>query len=52
MRVPPARMARQNLIAFLNKDLGTTEVAVRRRIWKSAKAGFDLIMSQPEYQLS
>jgi len=53
MRVPPGEDARQNLIAFLNKDLGTTEVAVAQTYMEeSLRLVLHLIMSQPEYQLS
>ncbi len=53
MRVPPGEDARQNLIVFLNKDLGATEVAVAQTYMEeSLRLVLHLIMSQPEYQLS
>ena len=43
---------RQKLIAFLSKDLGTTEIAVARTYMEdSLRLVLHLIMSQPEYQL-
>jgi len=53
MRVPPGAEARQKLIEFLNKDLGTTDVAVAQSYMEeSLRLVLHLIMSQPEYQLS
>jgi hypothetical protein len=52
MRVPPSGEARQKLIAFLNKDLGTTEIVVAQTYMEdSLRLVLHLIMSQPEYQL-
>ena len=52
MRVPPGNEARQKLIAFLNQDLGTTEVSVARTYMEqSLRLVLHLILSQPEYQL-
>ena len=52
MRVPPGDEARQKLIAFLNQDLGTTEVSVARTYMEqSLRLVLHLILSQPEYQL-
>jgi hypothetical protein len=52
MRVPPGEEARQKLIGFLNKDLGTTEISVARTYMEqSLRLVLHLIMSQPEYQL-
>jgi len=52
MRVPPGDEARQKLIAFLDKDLGTTEISVARTYMEqSLRLLLHLIMSQPEYQL-
>ena len=52
MRVPPGDEARQKLIAFLNKDLGTTDISVARTYMEqSLRLVLHLIMSQPEYQL-
>jgi hypothetical protein len=53
MRVPPAEDARQKMIAFLNKELGTTEIAVAQTYMEdSLRLALHLIMSQPEYQLA
>ena len=52
MRVPPGDEARQKLIAFLDKDLGTTDIAAARTYMEqSLRLLLHLIMSQPEYQL-
>ena len=52
MRVPPGEDARQKLIVFLNKDLGTTDIAVAQTYMEeSLRLVLHLIMSQPEYQL-
>src|SRR6185369_256700 len=52
MSVPPGDDARKKLIAFLNKDLGTTDVAVAQTYMEdSLRLVLHLIMSQPEYQL-
>ncbi|HSP69970.1 MAG TPA: DUF1800 domain-containing protein [Bryobacteraceae bacterium] len=52
MRVPPDDSARQKLIAFLNKDLGTADIAVAQTYMEdSLRLVLHLIMSQPEYQL-
>jgi hypothetical protein len=53
MRVPPGAEARVKLIEFLNKDLGTTDVAVAQTYMEeSLRLVLHLIMSQPEYQLA
>jgi len=53
MRVPPGDDVRRMLIAFLNKDLGTTEVSVAQTYMEeSLRLTLHLIMSQPEYQLA
>ncbi|HLI83061.1 MAG TPA: DUF1800 domain-containing protein [Bryobacteraceae bacterium] len=53
MRVPPGEEARQKMIAFLNKELGTTEIAVAQTYMEdSLRLALHLIMSQPEYQLA
>jgi len=53
MRVPPGEDVRQKLIAFLNKDLGTTEVGVAQTYMEdSLRLVLHMIMSQPEYQLA
>ena len=52
MRVAPGTDARQKLIAFLNKDLGTTDIsAAQTYMEQSLRLVLHLIMSQPEYQL-
>jgi hypothetical protein len=52
MTVPPSDDAKQKLIAFLNKDLGTTDIAVAQTYMEdSLRLVLHLIMSQPEYQL-
>jgi hypothetical protein len=53
MRVPPGEDVRQKLIAFLNKELGTTEVSVAETYMEQPlRLLLHLLMSQPEYQLS
>jgi len=53
MRVPPGEEARQKMIAFLNKELGTSDIAAARTYMEdSLRLVLHLIMSQPEYQLS
>ncbi|MGA2716661.1 MAG: DUF1800 domain-containing protein [Bryobacteraceae bacterium] len=53
MRVPPGDAARQKLIAFLNQELGTTDIAVAQTYLEDPlRLVLHLIMSQPEYQLS
>jgi hypothetical protein len=53
MRVPPDQETRQSLIVFLNKDLGTTDVAVAQTYMEeSLRLVLHLIMSQPEFQLA
>jgi hypothetical protein len=52
MRVPPGAAARQKLIDFLNKDLGTTSISeARTYMEQSLRLVLHLIMSQPEFQL-
>jgi len=52
MRVPPDDGARQKMIAFLNKDLGTSDIATAQTYMEdSLRLVLHLIMSQPEYQL-
>jgi hypothetical protein len=52
MTVPPSDEARQKLITFLNKDLGTTDIAAAQTYMEdSLRLVLHLIMSQPEYQL-
>ena len=53
MRVAPGDDVRRMLIAFLNKELGTTEVSVAQTYMEeSLRLTLHLIMSQPEYQLA
>ena len=53
MRVPPDDAARQKLIAFLNKELGTTDLSVAQSYLEDPlRLVLHLIMSQPEYQLA
>jgi hypothetical protein len=53
MRVPPGAATRQKLIAFLNAELGTADIAVARTYMEQPlRMALHLIMSQPEYQLS
>ena len=52
MSVPPSDEARQKLIVFLNKELGTTDIAVAQTYLEDPlRLVLHLIMSQPEYQL-
>jgi uncharacterized protein DUF1800 len=53
MRVPPDDVARRKLVAFLNNELGTTDITVARTyLEQPLRLVLHLIMSQPEYQLS
>ncbi|HEV3330510.1 MAG TPA: DUF1800 domain-containing protein [Bryobacteraceae bacterium] len=52
MRVPPSEGTRQKLIAFLNQELGTTDITVAQSYLEDPlRLLLHLIMSQPEYQL-
>jgi len=52
MRVTPSDGSRRELIAFLNQDLGTTDISVAQTYMEqSLRLLLHLIMSQPEYQL-
>jgi hypothetical protein len=52
MRVPPDEATRQKLIAFLNRELGTTDISVAKTYLEDPlRLVLHLIMSQPEYQL-
>jgi Protein of unknown function (DUF1800) len=52
MRVPPSDNARDKLVAFLTKDLGTSDItAAQTYMEDSLRLVLHLIMSQPEYQL-
>ena len=53
MRVPPGGEVRQKLIAFLDYELGTADLAAARTYMEdSLRLALHLIMSQPEYQLA
>ena len=53
MRVPPDEATRRKLIAFLNKELGTPDVAAAQTYLDDPlRMLLHLIMSQPEFQLS
>ncbi len=53
LRVQPAGDARQKLIAFLDSELGTSDIAVAQTYMEdSLRLALHLIMSQPEYQLA
>ncbi|HLG96008.1 MAG TPA: DUF1800 domain-containing protein [Bryobacteraceae bacterium] len=53
LRVAPASDVRDNLIAFLDKELGTSEIAeAQTYLEDSLRLMLHLIMSQPEYQLA
>jgi hypothetical protein len=52
MRVPPAGEKRQALIAFLNKEWSTPDVAVAKTYMEdSLRLALHLLLSEPEYQL-
>ncbi len=52
MRVPPSDGTRQKLVAFLDKELGTTDISVAQSYLEDPlRLVLHLIMSQPEYQL-
>jgi hypothetical protein len=53
MRVSPGPAARRKLIAFLDQELGTTDLSeARTYLEEPLRMVLHLIMSQPEYQLS
>ncbi len=52
MRVPPGEDARAKMIAFLDKELGTSDIRTAQTYMEdSLRLLLHLIMSQPEYQL-
>src|SRR5580693_8433653 len=52
MRVPPSADARQKMISFLDKELGTSDIsAAQTYLEDPLRLVLHLIMSQPEYQL-
>ena len=53
MRVAPDQESRAELVAFLNEDLGTSDIAYAQSYMEdSLRLLLHLVMSQPEYQLS
>lgn len=53
MRVPPSEDVRRKLVAFLDKELGTSDIiAAESYLDEPLRLVLHLIMSQPEYQLS
>ena len=53
MRVPPADAVRHELVAFLDHELGTSDIAAASTyLEEPLRLVLHLIMSQPEYQLS
>jgi len=53
MRVPPDDATRKRLVAFLNKELGTSDLSEAQTYLEDPlRLLLHLIMSQPEYQLS
>jgi hypothetical protein len=53
MRVPPAEERRRSFIAFLNAQLGTSDItAAGSYMEDSLRLLLHLVMSEPEYQLS
>ena len=53
MRVAPDQESRAELIAFLNEDLGTSDITIAQSYMEdSLRLLLHLVMSQPEYQLS
>ncbi len=53
MRVPPGDTVRHELVAFLDHELGTSDVAASSTyLEEPLRLVLHLIMSQPEYQLS
>jgi len=53
MRVPPGDDARQKMIAFLDRELGTSDIATAQTyLEEPLRLVLHLIMSQPEYQLA
>jgi hypothetical protein len=52
MRVPPSDNARDKLVAFLDKELGTSDITAAQTFLEDPlRLVLHLIMSQPEYQL-
>jgi hypothetical protein len=52
MRVAPSQETRRKLVAFLDRELGTSDIeAARTYMEDSLRLVLHMIMSQPEYQL-
>lgn len=53
MRVPPSDDVRRRLVAFLDRELGTSDIATAKSyLDEPLRLVMHLIMSQPEFQLS
>ena len=53
LRVPPSNDARKRLVAFLDKELGTSDITVAQSYMEDGlRLVLHLIMSQPEFQLA
>jgi hypothetical protein len=53
MRVPPGAAARQTMVAFLDKELGTSDIARAQTYMEDGlRMLLHVVMSQPEYQLA
>jgi len=53
MRVPPSNDVRHELVAFLDRELGTSDITqAKTYLEEPLRLVLHLIMSQPEYQLS
>jgi uncharacterized protein (DUF1800 family) len=53
MRVPPSADVRHELVAFLDRELGTSDITqAKTYLEEPLRLVLHLIMSQPEYQLS
>lgn len=53
MRVPPGAAARQTMVAFLDKELGTSDIARAQSYMEDGlRMLLHVVMSQPEYQLA
>ena len=53
MRVPPDADARASMVAFLDRELGTADIAAAQTYMEEPlRKALHLVMCQPEYQLS
>lgn len=53
MRVPPGAAARQTMVAFLDKELGTSDIARAQTYMEDGlRMLLHVVMSQPEFQLA